>query len=84
MKKVLAAILTLVVLLTPVLSLAETVTIGVTGAFPDAIRFYKKYPAVAKRLITELLPFDAERIGTAMQRRATTSLKAVISLQELP
>ena len=33
MKKVLAAILTLVVLLTPVLSLAETVTIGVTGAF---------------------------------------------------
>ena len=35
MKKVLAAILTLVVLLTPVLSLAETVTIGVTGAFYD-------------------------------------------------
>lgn len=59
-------------------------TIGGTGAFPDAIRFYKKYPAVAKRLITELLPFDAERIGTAMQRRTTTSLKAVISLQELP
>lgn len=58
MKKVLAAILTLVVLLTPVLSLAETVTIGVTGAFYDDLWKPAIEALAAEGIQVELIQFS--------------------------
>ena len=58
MKKVLAAILTLAVLLTPVLSLAETVTIGVTGAFYDDLWKPAIEALAAEGIQVELIQFS--------------------------
>lgn len=58
MKKVLSVLLTLVVLLTPVLSLAETVTIGVTGAFYDDLWKPAIEALAAEGIEVELVQFS--------------------------
>lgn len=58
MKKVLSVLLTLVVLLTPALSLAETVTIGVTGAFYDDLWKPAIEALAAEGIEVELVQFS--------------------------